>query len=288
MSLENRFRARGKDILNLLLKHGPLSFSALDRMLVPKMKKKRLKEAILRMKRKGYITSRLVGDNKTFYQFSQQPEKRSVTANYLGCHPKDLVQLLSSRRNWLHSEGCEFWIFHLAILFPHAKIIRETDFVDNLLAQRIMLIDKNELELRPDFLLVFPKTDEEQLVAIAVEVERSRKSNRRLIAKLNKYANKTLVDGLLYICETDGLVETIRLLYKNKVLDRAHRIKHYANNFFLFSDAINTHCDPTTLVYNSNQEPVSLLNWISYLKSTKRNFRRDNEFALVGSSTLAI
>ncbi len=285
METKNRIKPRGKDILSLLLNHGPLSFSAITKMLIPQMKKKKLKKCLLKLKRQGYISTRLVGDTKTFYQLSQRQSNRIKTAKFLNCLPSNLVQPTFRHQYWIHTECCEFWIFHLSQAFPEAEIIREVDFYDSSVAQRIMLIDKKDFELRPDFLLIFPKTDNTERVSVAVEIERIRKSNRRLIDKLNKYTNKTIIDGLIYICESENLSETIRLLYKNKIVDKSYRVKHYSENFFLFSDAINTHDNPLERLYNSEQNPVNIVPWINYLKSTKRNFRRDHNFPYGGSPT---
>lgn len=288
MEIENQYRHRGKDILSLLLKHGPLSFSAMSQMLIPQMKKKSIKKSLQKLRSKGFIASRVVGDTKTFYQISQGRENRIKTAKFLNCNPDLLLQPHFRHQNWIHTECCEYWISHLSRLFPHAEVIRDSNFSNNVVAQRVMLISKNDFELRPDFLLFFPKTEQTESVSIAVEIERSRKSNRRLVAKLTKYANKSFIDGLIYVCDSEGLRETIRLLYKNKIVEKAHRIKHYTDNFFLFSDVINTHQDPLSKIFNSEKKPTSIPLWISYLKTTKRNFRRDQSFPMMGSPTPSI
>jgi hypothetical protein len=280
-------RSRGREIIQLLFDHGPLSFGALSRMINPKMRPKKLKETLLRLRRKGFLATRYFGEIKVFYFVSQQHANRIQLSKLLKCRPTQLIQPVSSRRDWIHSEACEYWIFILKRLFSDAKFVREREFVDHELARRLLLITKDEFELRPDFLMIFERGADSEPVSVAVEVERTRKSNRRLIEKLRKYAKRSLVDGLIYACDSDRLAETIRLLYQNKVQERALRIGHYGNNFFLLSDAINPHDDHVKNIFNVKKERVSLPEWINYFKSKGRNFRRDHEFPLQGESAPA-
>jgi hypothetical protein len=107
------------------------------------------------------------------------------------------------------------------------------------------------------------------------------------VAKLKKYADKTFVDGLIYVCDSDRLSETIRLIYRNKIVANSLRVRQYGENFFLFSDSISAYDEPLKNVYNSNKKLTSVDNWIDYLRNTKRNFRRDSEISLLGPTTPA-
>lgn len=173
-------RPRGREIVQLLLEHGPLSFGALNRMIEPRMRKKKLKETLLRLRRKGFVATRYVGEIKVFYFISQQQANRIQLSKRLNCRPAELFQPPLSHRDWIHSEACEFWIFIFKRLFQDAEIIREREFSDHEFAKSILLIKNDDFELRPDFLLIFKKGADSEPVSIAVEVERTRKSNRRL------------------------------------------------------------------------------------------------------------
>lgn len=285
MDLNNQYRYRNKDILSVLKTHGSLSFSAIEKILYPSMKKKSLRKTIHLLRKRKAISSRTTNGGKVFYQISQSQSGRNEAAKILKCNPGQLFQPVLNDREWIHTELTEYWISLLQRQFPEAVVIRERDFYNNEIAQRVMLIKKDEFELKPDFLLLFRKTDACERVSIAIEIERSRKSGRRLAAKVKKYADKTFLDGLIYACDSDRISETIRLVYRNKILDRAHRIKHYADNFILLSDAINTHIEPLSQLYNSKEEPASIVDWVKYLRTTKRNFRRDSEFIQMDKGT---
>lgn len=279
MTIPNRHRSRGKEVLGLLRQHGPLSIDILQRMTDPPMKKKRLRESLGILQRKGFVMRRSVSQIKTFYQLSQDLKDRESAALVLGCAPDDLFQPLLSRRDWIHNECCEYWIHIITKSLPDATVIRASEFNDSEEAQRIMMLGQKDYELLPDFLLLLKGDSTSEKAAIAMEIERTRKSNSRLVAKLKKYAGKTFVDGLVYVCDSNRLSETIRLLYQEQIAQSAPRIRHYSNNFFLISDAIESTQNPLFRLFTAQRECVCFVSWSQYLQSTKRTLRRNIKLA---------
>jgi hypothetical protein len=279
---------RGKDIIALLLEHGPLSYSALSRMLMPPMKRKRLKESLLCLKRKGFINANLIADTKTFYRFSQKLKNRERLGQYLNRPESDFFQPTFRSRDFVHSESVEYWIFILKRIFPDAEFVREAYFGKHDVAVKTLLISSDERELRPDFLIVFKKEDSTERAVIAVEVEKTRKSDLRIINKLSKYANESFLDGVIYICDDDRLHETIRLLFVKKVLEKSHRIKQYGKNFILFSDATKPFDQSKLSLVNSVNDKADVDMWIRKLRNKKPNFRRDEEFEMPGPLALPV
>ncbi len=277
-----RTREKGKAVLELLKVHGPLSIELIFRMLSPSMKKKKLRRCLASLRANGTIECRWVSQTKIFYQLSQALPNRNRTAELLKCAPDELHQPTLSRQDWIHNEWSEYWIKLLCSLFPEADVIRERDISNSATAKRILLVNDFEFELLPDFMLLFPKSESGAPTAIAVEIERTRKSNSRIIQKLGKYANKTQIDGLIYVCDSGRLSETIRTLYSDKWSDNAFRIKHYSDSFFLFSDAINSCDEPLDRIFNAKAEKVSIVDWCGQLRKTKPTLRRNAHFAQGG------
>ena len=164
-------------------------------------------------------------------------------------------------------------------LFPESKIIHEDTIGSNQLAQDILHLKGRDFDLMPDFLRILPKTETTEMTSIAFEIERTRKSDKRLMLKFEKYLNRTKIDGLIYICDSGRLSESIRLLYQNKLLAKDHRVKHYGNHFFLFSDSMAGGGPNLDRLMNANAEPVQLEMWCHTLQNTKWTLRRDTEFA---------
>src|ERR1035437_1633321 len=123
MNLQERHRKRGLEILCLLKDHGPLSIDILQRMTLPPMKKKRLRESLNILRQKDFVVSRSVSRTKTFYQLSQRINDRERAAWFLGCEPADLYQPLIRRQDWIHHECCEYWIHLMQKSLPVATVV---------------------------------------------------------------------------------------------------------------------------------------------------------------------
>lgn len=255
-----------------------MDIDVLHRMINPSTQKKNLRQSISILKRKGLIESLCLTQHLHFYFLSQAQKNRENVAELIGATASDVKQSLLRKRDWIHNQWCEYWIHSIKRIFPEAEIIRENNIIDHDKTKRILRLTSRDFELMPDFLLIFPATSTSEEVSIAFEIERTRKSDKRIMKKLKRYLNGTYLDGLIYICDSGRLVETISLLYKSKLLDNAERIKHYGNNFFLFSDAMTCGDLPLNSLFNTNRKSADFTEWCNYLRTTKRTLRRDLKF----------
>lgn len=278
MSDKTRRRQVTKEVLTLLRDHSPLTLEMLHKMTAPPIQKKNLRQAIGIMRKKGLIDM-VVGDSQTFfYQLHQARPNRLAVASRLNCNETKPARPLLRRQDWFHNEWCEFWALIIKRAFPDVEIIREHSIDSHIVAKNILLQNGTELDLMPDLLIIFPKTATQEKVNIAFEIERTRKSDLRIIKKLKKYIFETHVDGLIYVCDSGRLAETIRLLYQKKTIEGAHRKRGYSDYFFLFSDSMSAGPSPLASFYNANGQPTSLINWCHKLRATKQTLRRDAQF----------
>lgn len=259
MSDTIRRRQIAPHILNLLKDHSPLTLEMLQKMMEPPVQKKNLQQAMYILRRKGLVDMVIGGRKTFFYQLHQD-------------------RPLLRRQDWIHNEWCEFWSLIIQRAFPEIEIVREHEIDSHDLAKSILLQKGHALDLVPDLLLIFPKTATHEKVSIAFEIERTRKSKHRIQQKLKTYIYETHVDGLIYVCDSGRLSETIRLLYQQKTLEKAHKKRGYVDNFFLFSDSMSAGETPLASFYNANAQPTSLIHWCHQLRSTKQTLRRDAQF----------
>jgi hypothetical protein len=87
----------------------------------------------------------------------------------------------------------------------------------------------------------------------------------------------THIDGLIYICDTGRLSETIRLLYTSRLVAHSQRQKRFGENFFLFSDSLDGGGPQLPRLFNASGKLTSFEKWCGYLKSTKWTKRRDED-----------
>lgn len=278
MSDTVRKRQVANEVLTLLRDHSPLTLEMLQRMTSPPIQKKNLRQAIGILKRKG-IVEMVVSDQKTFYyQLNNSSAVRNEVALRLKDDDTKSARPLLSRRNWIHNQWCEFWALIIKKAFPEVEIIREHEIESHGVAKSILQQAGKPLDLMPDLLLIFPKTPTHEKVSIAFEIERTRKSDARIQQKLKTYIYESYVDGLIYVCDSGRLSETIRTLYQKKTIEKAHKKRGYTENFFLFSDSMSAGPSPLASFYNANGQPTSLINWCHKMRATKQQFRRDAQF----------
>jgi hypothetical protein len=252
----------------------------LQRMTEPSIPKRSLRQSLGILRKNGLIEMVVTDIQTVFYQLHQSRPTRAAVARKIGDDglPAKPLRFLR-RQDWLHNGWCEFWAFTIKHFAPDAEIVREHDVNSSEIASRVLRHDGTDLDLTPDLLLIFPALEPAQhKVSIALEIERTRKTDARIQRKLKKYIYETHLDGLIYICDSGRLSETIRLLYQEKTIERAHKKRGYANNFFLFSDSMAAGSNPLATFRNASGEPAELDRWIRLLRTTKPTLRRDVQF----------
>lgn len=262
----------------LLKKHGPLSLDSLLQMTSPPLRKKKLYRCLGNLAKKSLIEVSNSDYRKRFYSIPQSLKKRLGVSQVIDCNPDDLLQRKFRRQDWLHNDLCSLWIHNLTNLFPEAEVIREHQVINHSIGAEILGAKGTKDDLLPDILLVFPENDGNSRVSVAIEIERTRKSNDRIIQKLRRYSEKSKVSGLLYACDSERLADTVRLLYNQSLSTKSFRIGHYSDYFFLFSDAVSASDSPLLRIFNSNLQPTSLEHWCRNLRTTKHTLRRSSQF----------
>jgi predicted transcriptional regulator len=269
---------RGNEILRIISAHGPITIDIIQRLTSPEMPKRNIRRSLQVLRRKGIVDALTADIHNIYYQTSQLLSTREHIAEKLEQDPTQLQQPLFSRQKWPHNQWCEYWIALILRLYPEAEVIREYSIANNEIAKRVLGLGSHDYDLMPDILLAMPGLDGGPKTYIAFEIERTRKSDQRIIRKLTKYMSATTIDGLIYICDSARLSETIRLLYQSRLATKSMRIGHYRENFFLFSDSLDGGSLSLNRLFNAKAETVRLQSWITLLGQTKWTKRRDSEF----------
>ncbi len=281
MKAPNRPFGRGPQILLTLAEHGPLSARGLTRMLTPTIQRKKLNEALGRLLRRNLIIklhARLFGDGGIFYQINQNPKVWGEVSLMTGLATKSLFQPQFRSVELIHSEACAIWATALERLNPHSILLRDFSLRNSRMARQILLEVDNDIDLIPDLLIAVLSDDRKTLVSVAVEIERYMKTDLRTLIKLNRFAAGSRLDGVIWLCDNDGISERLKRLYNTRVKDRAHRINNYGSNFMLFQDECFPASIPTFSLQNAENKSVDFNLWIRELQSKNLHERFDAKF----------
>ena len=178
---------------------GPSTVELLS--LVTKIPKKDLRQSIGILKRNGLVDMLVGGESLFFYQINQSKTAREAAAMVTGAEASELIRPLLRRQDRYHDQWCEYWAWQLRRAFPTVDIVREYQINSNEIASKVLLLKQVDYELMPDFLMFLPASNGGR-VTIAFEIERTRKSDKRLLRKFKRYMEETRIDGLIYVCDS--------------------------------------------------------------------------------------
>ncbi len=228
-------------------------------------------DSLSRLVAKGLVAKRsetVLGGRSTYYQLAQDLPARTESARLIDCRVDDLIVPSWRGRDLAHLEHCLLLASNLRQLFPEARVLCDFEILTDTGARDLLLTAYGDTDLIPDVLVIFGGESAVHL-SIAFEVECSRKSDRRVIQKLSRYAAQTRLDGLVYLCASDRLAETVRGLYRNRSLERAIRIKHYSDWFLLLGSVTSPQIGCFPKLISSNLEETNLTVWMQRLEALK-------------------
>jgi len=273
---------RERQVIETLYRHGAMSNRGLKKVLYPPIKPRRIANVTHRLCENGWLVKRfksLPENAGNYYQLSQKLKMSQHIRVIIGhkFNPKHEPNV--HYRELFHSEDCAVWTTELERLFPDAQVLREWEIVRDQKAMHALLLDYENLHTIPDLILTFKGLKDRDSVNIALEVERSRKSNKRTLKKLKSYSTGTGLDGVIYLVTSDNLAGIIKRLYWELDHDKNCRVGHYRKNFLMFIVYDKNVDSENLILLNSELKPVSLSKWITYLRSKSRNTRRDFEMS---------
>ncbi|MEQ1875659.1 MAG: hypothetical protein ABL958_03370 [Bdellovibrionia bacterium] len=267
---------RRKQIIRALYENGPLSIRGIKCLIEPLISDNGARQSIRLLKQRGLVIPRFSGlpeNCANYYQLSLRDDTRPILSKILEVHPLALMEPLINDNELIHSQECAVWTKWFRMMFPDAEVARELQFKKSEMLMRPLMIDYDNRHLIPDIILRMKNKAEDRFTTVAIEVERSRKASYRIAEKLRKLSCETRLDGVIYICANESISETIRHIYLSNIRHKASRVKHYGDNFFLFSNGKFSTVHNGPIMFNSELKQLSLFDWINFLVTTKDETR---------------
>jgi hypothetical protein len=279
---------RGGQVLTVLADHGPLTIRGLETVLRPAIKRRALRAVLQRLQENGFLNrryDRLFGGSAVHYQISRDPRFWSYINQTIGRKDTEFKQSYFSHRELRHSEACAVWAEEFKRWLPQALVLRDHQYCsDRKLLERLILSSESASTL-PDILIFLPAKDETRRVVIGVEIERTRKTDKRLAQKLAKYAIRTRLDAVIYISETDRILDAIRAIYSSTLIKKALRISHYGHHFLMLSTGRKTADGSDLMMANAALGNMNFKDWAQHLVERSHHERRDKYFTAHASGS---
>ncbi len=270
---------RRKQILTLLAHHDPLSVRGLIQMLEPSPSPRRLRDSLARLFRSGLVTRRnhgLFGNAAIYYQIAHNRQAQIQVSKITEINADVWNRNHPRTAELLHWEECAVFTRKLKTFLPDSKIIREHEFKHHPEVNEYLLGALDDpTGAKPDIVAVIEPGLCGHSSILAIKIERTLKSKERLKKKLDFYANRTVVDGLIYVCADDEIVRAIELMYRSKKIIASLRVGHYGNLFLMFMDRDAILKKESPVLFNSDFKHVGLSKWIELFKQVPLPKRRN-------------
>jgi hypothetical protein len=263
-----RPNVRGAELMRLLVKHEALSFGGLQTLMAPTITEKRLRDVLARLIKRRLVRRRLFnlfGGSAVFFEIAE-PIRSDL--HIASVHSSLLI----------HNESCSLSVERLGRGFPSARFVREHAIPRDEVLRTVMKFKKGTYDTLPDVLMILPSETGPEPIYIAVEIERSVKSVKRLVRKFSKFALRTKLDGVIYLSEDEGVLTTLAARYQKDIAPSGLRVKHYRDHFFLTASCPTKQVFELENLRNSVNAPVSLKDWMRLLATTPMLKRRENAF----------
>jgi len=272
---------KGREILVALKRYGIMNRKTLQKV-VPSIKHQRnFRRTLESLCERQLIVKKydtVFGITGIFYQLNQRPRIREMLAHYLDCEAEHVKQRQYNYKELFHEQISALIAYDLNKNFPEALVLRDFELARSLEAQKVIphlnLFDQP----KPDVLLLVPSLTNGRIISVAIEFERTAKSKDRILHKLKYYTANTHIDGVIYICSKNRIINNLNEIYDSKVLERAVRIKHYGKNFLLTSVFANDVEKSLNQLRNQNNFYYPLTDYIINLKQYSNADRRDHHF----------
>jgi hypothetical protein len=268
-----RIGNRGKQILSTLFQNGPLSSSTLRAVIEPGMSVGKMNAAIRRLRNLGLVRNRHSSVSQhvgRFVELATGIGHRKVLSQVLDVPLEKFETIPGNTEALEHWQECTIWGRYFEKRFPGCRVIRDYELLREPLIQEESYLKADEADLLPDLIIRFPRTD---LVGaplyVGIEIERSRKSKKKLRQKLRRYAAQSRLACVLYICSRPGVAEPLTRVYTSRVRSEVVRVESYSENFLLISDGKKLAAHDSIGVKNALGSAFSFDEWIHFLRTRK-------------------
>lgn len=254
--------------LKALYENGPMSSRGLHELLEPESKLRRMQDCVKDLRGLGLIVPRFASMPKNvgnYYQLTYRKDIIPILSSILNVDVESINTPGINSTELIHSQDCAIWAKRFQQMWPEVKILRDHLYQFSEEAQKVLLMSDNKFEVIPDLLLLFPKSENQHPVRIAVEIERTRKANARVLRKLKKFASGTRLDGVIYVCSSEEIQNAVCNLYQKNVVSRALRINHYASRFLMLVQHEWYQKDAELKMLDADHRCITFSEWRDFL-----------------------
>ena len=273
---------RQAEVLSLLARYGVMDIATLTQLLDHAPSQSTIREVLSTLKKKQLIkcgTLKIGGTPSNYWQLSKD---KSAIERILAITGLSASKLRLKSCHWSqfpHENLCTLFQASIEKQMPSVIVLREAanDFSklpDHLISERI-----KENGYLPDLCLGIPVFDPPDANTpkfyrwVAVEIDRTNRSKKRIAARTNIYSRHTAFNGLLYLMPDERMASQLSKIYDTRGARDSLRIEKGKKSFLARGTVSHTLFDCNKMMLLCDDQEISLSTWTALISATDMRSR---------------
>lgn len=280
--MKHSYTPRQIEILTLFVKYGVLGSKVIQSLLKESISSMRLRESLYGMEKRGLVCRVSMGVGGSPMSYWMLPDDASVKSRALQASGLDQKYFRNKRVRYSHIPHESFCTFvHASIerQMPSLWIYRESTAHFKNLPDHLLSETAKENGYTPDLCIGVPRRNADQSLSntgyrwIAVEVDRTNRSKKRIAQRLNIYSKHTAFSGLLYLVPSESAVRSLMEIYGTRGGKDSFRLRGAANSFLSIGRTENELFDVNSKSIYCNDAVLPLGTWLSLFSVSEAHER---------------
>ncbi len=284
---------RQNEILTLLARYGVMSTTTLTQLMSSKISDSWLRESLYILQKRNLVrrgTILLRGRPSQYWTLGNSPKIMEHTMQRTGLNESQMRDKSAHWSSFPHEDLCTIFQASVERQMPSVCILRESTnnfktLPDHLLSERV-----KQNGYIPDMCLGIPTRFSKAPISdkgyrwIAVEIDRTHRSHKRMAARANIYTRHTSFAGLLYFMPDERSAHLVTKIYRSRGAASSSRITGGTDSFLATSCVPKSIFDVNTLLVNCGEFELPLPTWLA-LFSVCETHKRDAALVEFSSNT---
>ncbi|MBP7843491.1 MAG: hypothetical protein KA116_01630 [Proteobacteria bacterium] len=277
----SRKPSRTPEVLDLISRYGVLSTRVLLMLTNHEIGSRWMRQILNELDHRQLIcraSSSLDGRPVDFWMLTKNGFSQSRVCNITGNLHEELRFKSAKYTHFPHENLCTIFQCSLERELPSIKIFREATGSFKEIPQSVLSHRLRSIGYAPDIVLKLPNTSK----WVAVEIDRSYRTLKRLSQRVNMYTRHSGFDALLYLMPKSKMTDSLISVFNSRGANEAMRIRGSKNTFL--ATALTPKCIFNIDEYKVqvSKKTIPLTTWLSIIALTNQD-KRDACFEQISS-----
>lgn len=272
----------GIETLKIFQKYGVLSTSTLYKILGEYKSDRYLRRITRLLTQQGFLvdgTAHIKGNPSPYYYLSTTRKARKVLSLLLEVPEEDVGSAYTRYKQFDHEDILSQIQFEIESKFKGVITVRDWQLAKSVVPDLVFPRTLSEEDFYPDLIIGLPPSSQEphsnlmDYKWVAIELERYRKKHERVKIKLTDYAERTGLDGVLYMLPNYSLEHKYQQYFLNQAAAHSLQLRGLENTFFATTHLPVDDMNVFAHHLNFSDRKLSIHNWFTFLQKTSRQDR---------------